>query len=480
MRKIHIIILLMCVAVGLFASTEWLHIYHHGNRVSSAPLADVPEVWLPDTDDNFGRIAFSGAFSIDSIDMWAIDSVAIGKNIPTISINVDEGREVVSKEEYLDAEISGRGWGEIPDFDTTRVQIRGRGNSTWGAPKKPYRLKFSKKQSLFGFKKAKSYVLIANYIDETLMRNVIEMEIAQRLGVEFCNHYQPVNLCINGRYRGSYLLTEKVGINSGSVDIDETQGVLLELDSYYDEPYRFRSNMLNLPVMIKDPDLDELAADNPDYNPDHEMAKWFREFNRMESVVMDVNSTAEEFATELDVEAAAKYLLIYNITLNREINHPKSTYLYKRAPGKPFTLGPPWDFDWAYNFMHPSYIGYLYYNNYDEENVGHLLMLYIASRPEVMEAYERYWQIFLDEIWPEIPKFCDDYAQKIRVSALQNGELYPLISTLNFDAEYAKLRQWLDDRVEWLKGAPNYGLFPDRLNPYTGANIPLPVKRSEN
>lgn len=64
-----------------------------------------------------------------------------------------------------------------------------------------------------------------------------------------------MELYINGDYRGSYNFTEQVGTGNNSLDLDDATGVLLELDSYYDEDYKFRDENFYLPVNIKDPDF---------------------------------------------------------------------------------------------------------------------------------------------------------------------------------------------------------------------------------
>ena len=63
------------------------------------------------------------------------------------------------------------------------LQIRGRGNSTWGMPKKPYRLKLTDKQSLLGMPSSRDWVLLANYSDKTLLRNALALDLGAKLGM---------------------------------------------------------------------------------------------------------------------------------------------------------------------------------------------------------------------------------------------------------------------------------------------------------
>ena len=80
--------------------------------------------------------------------------------------------EIPSKDYYLNATLTVDGKGIYENY-TGKTEVKGRGNSTWGYPKKPYRLKLDKKSEICGLGKAKNYVLLANHIDPTLMLNSV-------------------------------------------------------------------------------------------------------------------------------------------------------------------------------------------------------------------------------------------------------------------------------------------------------------------
>ena len=169
-------------------------------------------------------------------------------SVPSIYINTEDGQIITSKKEYKNATIRIDGAGVYEDMAETAVQIRGRGNSSWTTPtsssnpKNPYRLKFDKKQKPLGMTKGKSWVLLANKQTGSMLTNAIGYRVAGMMGVVAANHVVPVDLYLNGEYRGSYNFTEKTGFSNNSVDIaDETNATFLELDSYYDETYKFKS-----------------------------------------------------------------------------------------------------------------------------------------------------------------------------------------------------------------------------------------------
>jgi hypothetical protein len=86
---------------------------------------------------------------------------ATGCKVPRIDIDIEKGHTVASRNHYLNATFKITGHGTYKDFAET-VQIKGRGNNSWNYAKKSYRLKFTEKVKLFGLKKGKSWVLLAN------------------------------------------------------------------------------------------------------------------------------------------------------------------------------------------------------------------------------------------------------------------------------------------------------------------------------
>ena len=239
MKKIILLQALIIAGISAIAAqTPWMHIYSTDTlgitRVKSFNPEKIDSIkHIPDECGMYGALAVhSDNETVDTLQMGTMAKCHFAPQVPIVTINIKDGAEVTSKKDYLDATISVEGNGFCDDFEETAVQIRGRGNTTWYLPKKPYRLKFSKKQNFGGLPaKAKSFVLIANFLDQTLMRNTVAFKIADMLGLPYTNHSVPVELVVNGTYRGSYMLSEKIGINGGSVDIDEDEGVLLELDT---------------------------------------------------------------------------------------------------------------------------------------------------------------------------------------------------------------------------------------------------------
>jgi len=256
--------------------------------------------------------------------------------IPVIYLNTQNSEPITSKEVYIKTNI--RIASDNPEYVLNhsgfKDEIRGRGNSTWDNPKKPYRIKFEKKTSLFGLVAAKSWVLLADYRSPVLLQNTIGLELGRRFGLPFTNQYKHVEVVLNDRYIGTYILTEQVQTGEGRVNIDEEKGFLVELDFRYDEEVQFRTELYKLPVMVKAPE---------DITP--EKLNAIREtFNALEVAVN--NHSYEDI---LDVENVIDYILINDVIMNFELQVPASVYMYRNGSGK-IRMGPLWDFDCGYGY----------------------------------------------------------------------------------------------------------------------------------
>ncbi len=161
-------------------------------------------------------------------------------SFPVIHITTETGADVTSKEDYINGTIAISNCDEEYVLETMNMEIRGRGNFSWNTPKKSYRIKLEKKQNLLGQGdgKAKSWTLIANHCDQSLIRNYITLNFARKLdGIAFMSSATSVDLYLNGEYRGVYLLCEQNQVHEDRVNIPENPdsvqtGYLIEMSNY--------------------------------------------------------------------------------------------------------------------------------------------------------------------------------------------------------------------------------------------------------
>ena len=405
--------------------------------------------------------------------------------VPRIDIDIENGNTVVSRNYYLNAGFKVTGNGTYNNFAGT-VQIKGRGNNSWNYAKKSYRLKFAEKTKLFGLKKGKSWVLLANPQHGSLMANAIAMKIGQLANVAYTNHIIPIELYINGEYQGSYIFTEKVGLSNNSVDIDEELAYMLELDSYYDEVFRFRSAHSDLPVNIKEPDLQEFETgkvsssllesflhDNcknsipaqslpgtsltsiviSNFNARNEMFNVIKEqFNMLDSIVCNNGNLGEV----LDLDAAARFLLVYDLAFNREILHPKSTFLWKaditRNESK-FILGPTWDFDYAFGYVNKEYFlntprGSLVIDN---GLPGGRFFHALTNNREFQRHYYKVWREFVEnDCITEIMQYIADYYEFAKESFSNNALKWG--DNTDYAGLVPQMQQWIKNRHDNIVG----------------------------
>lgn len=485
MRRISLILTIAAVWLSTLAQTQHIHIYRNDKKFTSAKTEKISEThfessaWGDDAD--MLRLLYADDTE-QSIKAAAIDSIVFGPDVPIIRISLLDYPNAedlfktwgYDKNTVYRATVEMDGNGHYEDIEPTEVEFRGRGNSTWNMPKTPYRFKFAKKQSVCGLTKAKTYALIANYIDCTQMRNVMAFRMAQMLGLPFTNHAVPVNVYLNGHYRGAYFLTEKIGIGGASVDIDENTGMLFELDSNYDEEYKFRyqftdsGRQLNMPVMVKDPDLNELAQNDPSFVPSEYFNLWKADMSAMMDAVTK-RSPSESLADVLDLQSVVDYMLVYLITGNHELKHPKSCYMWKEslADDARYHFGPVWDFDWA--FTYDFWEGGAKYNDVllpgSGDCGGWSFFKMLMKNVEIRAMFDARFEEFRTEMWPELKKQLDEYAAYVEPSAKANGVRWPdnssygMQSTFNFRKNYSNLIQYLEKRINWIPMHPNKGLY---------------------
>jgi hypothetical protein len=171
-------------------------------------------------------------------DKLAQEELKRRQNIPTVYIDT-KGAGIYDKENYVDGTITIKDpeklYSDVAEFSAA-MGIRGRGNSTWSFPKKPYKVKLKEKASIFGMGADKEWALLANYADRTLMRNILAMKLSEICGFSWTPHMYSVHVYLNNKYQGVYTLCEHNKVHKDRVDIDLDAGdVYLEIEQQQDE-----------------------------------------------------------------------------------------------------------------------------------------------------------------------------------------------------------------------------------------------------
>ncbi|MBO5795035.1 MAG: CotH kinase family protein [Bacteroides sp.] len=274
-------------------------------------------------------------------------------NLPTVVINTQGAQDITSKENEISSLVYIISEGGKELFEAANTGVRGRGNASWNFPKKPYRLKFESKQQLLDAPaKAKKWTLINNYGDKTLMRNILAFEISRRVGMPYTAYCRPVEVILNGEYRGCYQLCDQIEVNKNRINITEMEpedielpalsgGYHIEIDSYaWSEKSMFVSQR-GIPVTIKSPDEDAIVSQQFNYINNY--------FNQWETALFADNFTdeTEGYRKYIDLDSYLRYFMIGELCGNPDIFW--SVHMTKDRNSDKFVFGPVWDFDIAFD-----------------------------------------------------------------------------------------------------------------------------------
>lgn len=426
--------------------------------------------------------------------------------LPVIYIDTEGGVPVTTKETYIDAEITVQGNSLYSsnncDLYSGATEIKGRGNSTWlRFPKKPYRLKLDKKADLFGLGKNKHWALLANYIDDTMMRNSLAGDIAQQLDCMKMDGVS-VDLIFNGEHVGNYLLIEHVRLDSKRVDVfdwvslgediaaeivkknnltddDEDElagymeenlgwitsgvvtykgvtykvadysedeipeangGFLIEMDISMDEVSCFYTN-IETPIMIKDPEF---------VNTNDTMFNYIKTYiNEFESAAYSVDHTTTingkkvSYTDYADIYSMVRYWLTSEMLCN-EIGF-KSTYVHKDVNEK-MEFGPIWDFDFSSGGVAP----------FGTQSSTAWITKTRRWFSDIMK--DPYFAVKVRELFVENEDYfnnlvsdggtLDQWYEYLYESGVKNTEIWHF--SRGFEEDFKVLKNWLTTRINWI------------------------------
>jgi len=262
--------------------------------------------------------------------------------VPAIYISTG-GAPILNKEDYVDGTYKFYGGTPGKIIHEGTLEMKGRGNSTWNMPKKPYRLKLEEKKALLGMPENKSWALMANYSDRSLMRNEIAFEVSRRTQLEYTPRQKYVDFFLNGEYQGLYNIAEHQQTGKYKINVEEKNGgYFLEVDGYArQEPLHFITPK-GTPVTIKFPDEDEITEQQRTYITDY--------YTEFENALFsdDFKDPEKGYRKYLDMPSFINYYLANEISGNPDMLWSMKMYKKSSIDPKLYT-GPVWDFDLAVN-----------------------------------------------------------------------------------------------------------------------------------
>ncbi len=273
--------------------------------------------------------------------------------LPTLCIETLDHQEVTDHDHYKYCRVMMVNGTDTTCYDS--VKIRGRGNTTWTLPKKPYRVKFPNKTRLLGKQeaKAKDWVLLANAGDKLLLRNALASRVGELMGMSFTPCYQFVDLYMNGRYDGNYQLTDQIEIHKGRIGIarqdtavtdprtDISGGYLLEPEGNTASDGLYFTSRQGCHIRIHDPKPEVINSRQRNY-----IAAYI---NKFETALYGTDFGHEKrgYRQYTDTLSLIDWYLMQEISANPDGFW--CSYIYKERDDEHLYFGPIWDFDICWN-----------------------------------------------------------------------------------------------------------------------------------
>lgn len=439
----------------------------------------------------------------------------LNTGVPVLYVFTPGGASVASKEVwlencriYLDAagKTDADGTVYMDDYYGEADNVKGRGNTTWGWNKKPYAVKLDKKASLLGMPDHKRWALLANSIDRSMLRNRLAFEIADRCeGLEWTPRNRFVELVLNGKHQGSYLLVEQIRTGKDRVPVPDgndaldpakgggpgadpaQMGFLVEVDrywgnSYYEtSPFWWASKRYsgNGTTTVINGDMVSWAR-NISYrtnydegrvklnfglkNPDDETLfnTSSSQFNYIKNYFLETEKAVLQRPydmSRLDVDSFIDYWLVFELTLNQEPNNPGSCYMYKKpdSDGGKIFAGPVWDFDYGTFNMNFTDSGHYYNKNNCFLNLNTLWYVGLFENAEFRSAVKSRWASLKTRL--DMDTFIGQNKAYLKKTAELNLALWPDMydsgdpngeSHMTVDEAIDRVKSNLDQRISGL------------------------------
>lgn len=394
----------------------------------------------------------SSAFEV----RWKSVEPARESQLPIAVINTPNSAPIVSKDTYVDGSTISLLAPDLSIAYQGDMKIKGRGNSTWTAPKRPYKMKFETKQSLCGEPEDKEWVLLANYYDKSLIRTDVVYWMASHFGqFDYVPRFHTVDLILNGEEQGNYQLGEQVKISDDRVNVGK-DGFLLEIDmKAAPADVTFRVSHIGQPINIKAPDV---TVGDDDYN-------YVVDYLRRADAALFAPDWLDEsrgYKTLIDIHSFAEWYLVNEMTKNGDAAFYTSCYMNLSRQGK-LRMGPLWDFDISLGGYPPSWSSTSGYINHTDgfyiKDVKWMARMF-EDREFVDAVKSRYAVYYANK--QAILDYIDATARANQPSARADNRLWGTVcakksSDADFDAAYAAqidyLKNWLSTRMDWLKRA---------------------------
>ena len=374
-----------------------------------------------------------------------LKTVQGARSVNAMFLNIDESLgtiQAMNKDD--DHETSCYGGVNYAGVDYPYFSMKGRGNSTWVFDKKPYNLTFYKKDDydkkqkveLIKGVKAKKWSLLANYLDNSLLRNKVALDLADTLGIGLQSEF--VDVWMNGEFLGNYLLTPKKDYNAPD------EGYVLENDHIPEDiPEQFEfPNIKEMPFKHNVVNVEDIGDDAADAGETVETIQaWFTE---AWNSVLDWDS--EEYQNYFDLDSWAKMYLMFEVSKTYDC-YSGNIIMHRDGltENDKLIAGPAWDYDIAFGrTLHKFFVGVTEHKQLNAEGWYNDSVGLVASKEPysilqglgMHESFmKRVAEVYNDYKWAfeDLAANTDRQAEVLGASADMNNELW---GTHSLSADY--------------------------------------------
>ena len=373
------------------------------------------------------------------------DSVYPYAGLPRIVIETKDFAGIRDRETEIPSHLQIYGE-KSPESEVYELTVRGRGNSSFKMPKYGMKLEFKDKVKLFGMPKSRDWALIANYGDKTHLRNFMMTRLSEWLGAKYTPRMQFVEVYLNRKYMGLYLLSETIKVAKNRVNIDENDTTFLvekEDSKKFDPPYIQTDN--DYYYHIKSPK-------NPSPETENLLLEHVNAFEQF--VQQPYRHKSEEIKDWLDIDDYVLYYWVHEYSKNEDGNYARSVF-FTWKKGEPIHFGPLWDFDLAFG------------NASREQNKSpedwyirrYRLNYYIMHNSLVDSVAIQFWKDHREtfaSLIDSVPIYRSTIEQAIeneyrRWPVMQNTENWALKDPYDsYDEAVETMVKWMQKRFKWI------------------------------
>ena len=434
-----------------------------------------------------------GSFQLCVNDLGTV--VLDSSEIPIVMINT-LGQTIIENTKVnclMDIKYNGAGnltyVSDSANVYSGNIGISIRGLTSAGYPQHPYSVETrdsvgaNNDVSILGMPAENDWVLLSNFNDRSLIKNLISFKIFGEMG----NYSPRAQLCevlIDSSYKGIYVIGEKIKRDVNRVDIaklttvdttgDDLSGGYILQQNYWNASNSFQSNY----SPIDHPGFDvHFVYEYPDELAIQSVQKAYiaSYIDSLETALYSPNfaDPVTGYRKYLDVKSFIDYFLVNEVARSAD-GFKKSVFFHKDkySNGGKLKAGPVWDFDWAWKNMEGvctyfegySGAGWAHQINdcfTDNYSTGWYIRLLQDSTfsNELRCTFENYRQTMLDTT--NLFSYIDSVRMLVQNTQARHFQKWPILGKSGFapdfgpvattyNAELDSLKNWISIRLQWL------------------------------